>query len=130
MNKCIINKCMYKIIGLFFCCSVIQSCLTLYDPINCSPPGSSLHEIFQARILEQVVISSSRSVWFRDHTCARCVSCIGGQILYHWTTWEVPKVLYQCLFSLLKNSARYHIFNYNISLILVLEFKWSGSIDL
>ena len=51
---------MYKIIGLFFCCSVIQLCLTLYDPINCSPPGSSVHEIFQARILEWVAMPSSR----------------------------------------------------------------------
>ena len=36
-----------------------QSCLTLCDPVDCSPPGSSLHGIFQARILEQVVISFS-----------------------------------------------------------------------
>ena len=31
---------------------VAQSCLTLCDPMDCSPPGSSVHEIFQARILE------------------------------------------------------------------------------
>ena len=40
--------------------SVTQSCLTLRDPMNCSPPGSSVHGIFQARILEWVAISSSR----------------------------------------------------------------------
>ena len=34
-----------------------QSCLTLCDPMNCSPPGSSVHRIFQARILEWVAIS-------------------------------------------------------------------------
>ena len=33
-------------------CSVIQSCLTLCDPIDCSLPGSSVHGVFQARILE------------------------------------------------------------------------------
>ena len=38
----------------------LQSCLTLWDPINCSPPGSSVHEILQARILEWVAIPSSR----------------------------------------------------------------------
>ena len=38
---------------------VAQSCLTLCDPMNCSPPGSSVHEIFQARILEWVAISFS-----------------------------------------------------------------------
>ena len=31
---------------------VAQSCLTLYDPMDCSPPGSSIHGIFQARVLE------------------------------------------------------------------------------
>ena len=37
-----------------------QPCLTLCDPMDCSPPGSSVHEILQARILEQVVIPFSR----------------------------------------------------------------------
>ena len=41
-------------------CLVIQSCLTLCDPRHCSPPGSSVHGIFQARILEWVAISFSR----------------------------------------------------------------------
>ena len=35
---------------------VAQSCLTLCNPIDCSPPGSSVHGILQARILEQVAI--------------------------------------------------------------------------
>ena len=39
---------------------VAQSCLTLYDPMDCSPPGSSVHGIFQARVLEWVAISFSR----------------------------------------------------------------------
>ena len=37
-----------------------QSCLTLCDPMDCSPPGFSVHGISQARILEQVAISFSR----------------------------------------------------------------------
>ena len=37
-----------------------QSCLTLHDPMDCSPPGSSVHGILQARIQEWVFISSSR----------------------------------------------------------------------
>ena len=41
-------------------CSVAQSCLTLCDPVNCSPPGSSVHGILQARTLEWVVTSFSR----------------------------------------------------------------------
>ena len=39
---------------------VAQSCPTLCDPLDCSPPGSSIHGIFQARILEWVAISFSR----------------------------------------------------------------------
>ena len=40
-------------------CSGTQSCLTLYDAMDCSPPGSSVHGISQVRILEWVAISSS-----------------------------------------------------------------------
>ena len=40
--------------------SVIQSYLTLCDPMDCSPPGSSVHVILQARILEWVAVSFSR----------------------------------------------------------------------
>ena len=40
-------------------CSVTRSCPTLCDPMDCSPPGSSVHEIFQGRILEWVAISIS-----------------------------------------------------------------------
>ena len=46
-----------------------QSCLTLWDPTDGSPPGSSVHEILRARILEWVAMSSSRgSPWARDWT--------------------------------------------------------------
>ena len=38
------------------CCSVAQSCLTLCNPMDCSSPGSSVHEIFQAMLLEWVAI--------------------------------------------------------------------------
>ena len=67
-------------------CLVTQSCPTLCDPMACSPQGSSVQRLLQARKLEWVVIFSSRgSSWSRDRTL---VSCIGKQILYHWATWE------------------------------------------
>ena len=51
----------------------------VWDPMDCGLPGSSVHEIFQARILEWVAISSCRgSSWVRDLTHA---SCIGRQII-------------------------------------------------
>ena len=66
------------------CAQLLQSCPTLCDPTDCSPPGSSVHGISQARILESVAMPSSRgSSWPRDQTC---VSCIAG--LYHSATWE------------------------------------------
>ena len=40
---------------------VVQSCLTLSDPMDCSPPGSSIHGIFQARVLEWGAIGFSIS---------------------------------------------------------------------
>ena len=40
------------------CAKLLQSCLTLYDPMDCSPPGSSARGIFQATILEWVAIPS------------------------------------------------------------------------
>ena len=39
---------------------VTQLCLTLCDPVDCSPPGSSVHGIFQAKVLDWVAISFSR----------------------------------------------------------------------
>ena len=41
-------------------CVHAQSCPTLCDPINCSLPGSSVHGIFQAKILEQLATSYSQ----------------------------------------------------------------------
>ena len=63
----------------------------VWDPMDCGLPGSSVHEIFQARILEWVAISSCRgSSWPRDWTR---VSCIGRQILYYWATWETRAMI-------------------------------------
>jgi len=63
--------------------------VTLCYPMECSPPGSSVHGIFQARILKWVAISFCwPSFQHRDRTC---ISCIGRQILYHCTTWKTLK---------------------------------------
>ena len=72
----------------------VQSHLTLCNPMDCSPPGSSIHSISQARLLKWVAISFSRGSFRpRDWTHGSCISCIGRGILYHWATWEglVPK---------------------------------------
>ena len=70
------------------------SCVWLFcNPMDCNPPGSSVHGISQARLLEWVVISFSRaSYWTWDWTH---VSCIDRQILYYWVTWEACAILTQ-----------------------------------
>ena len=51
------------------CCLVIKSCPTVWDPLDCSTPSSSVHGIFQSRILEWVAISYTRGFsWPRDQT--------------------------------------------------------------
>ena len=62
----------------------LQSCPTLCNPMDCTPLGSSVQEIVQARILEWVAMPSSRgSSRSRDWTHVSCVSCISRQVLYH-----------------------------------------------
>ena len=66
-----------------------QLCLTLCHPMDCGPPGSSVHEILPARILEWVATSYFRgSSGPKDRTHVSWVSCIDRQILYHWATWK------------------------------------------
>ena len=67
------------LIGRVHVCSV---CPTLWDPMHCSPPGSSVHEISQARILEWVAISSSKwSSWRRYWTHISQSSALVGRFL-------------------------------------------------
>ena len=66
-----------------FCCLVAKSCPTLCDPMDCSPSGSSVHGISQAKMLEGVAIS-----FLRGSSCPRDqthISCIGS-----WTLITEP----------------------------------------
>ena len=71
-------------------CSVTQSCLTLCNPMDCSPPGSSVHEILQGRILEGIAMPSSRgSSQPRDQIHISYISCICRRIFFTTSaTWE------------------------------------------
>ena len=105
----------------FLSCVVLraQSHPTLCDPMDCSPLGSSVHGIFQARILEQVALSYARgSSQLKDRTHVSCVSCLAvgfftiapalqlwngcKNSIYFWFLWgfnEVMSIKYceQCL---------------------------------
>ena len=87
-----VSKC--KLLYVYMC-SVDQSCLILCDPIDCSPPDSSVHGIFQARILDWVAMPFSRgSSQLRGQTHISCISRIDRQFLYHCATWEAQ---YYCI---------------------------------
>ena len=75
-----------------------QSCRTLCDPTDRSPPGSSVHVILQARILEWVAVPFSRgSSQPRDQTQ---ISCIVSRFFTIWAAREVPGVSVKSLLSL------------------------------
>ena len=66
---------------------VAQSCLTFFDPMNCTPPSFSVHGIFHAGTLEWVAFSYSRGTsWPRNRTRISHISCIGRQVLNISTT--------------------------------------------
>ena len=65
---------------------VAQSCPTLCDPMECSPPGCSVHGILHVILLEWVIISFAKETsWPRDRTQ---VSCIGDRFFTVSTTRE------------------------------------------
>ena len=87
----------------FLCgtCSVAQSCPILCDPMDYSPPGSSVHEIFQAKILKWVAIFFSRGLSPpRDRTHVSCVTGRfftaepPGKPLCGWYTFNGFTILY------------------------------------
>ena len=79
----------YKYIYVCICIRD-QSCLTHWDPKDCSPPVSSIQGVSQERILEWIFISSSTgSSKPRDKTRVSCVSCIAGGC-FSAVTGEAP----------------------------------------
>ena len=84
----------YYEIAFFFpccyCCLVTQFRPTLFDPLDCSPPGFSVHGISQARILAWVVIPFSGDL--PDPGIE-----LGRGILYHWATREAVCFSHSCL---------------------------------
>ena len=73
-------------------CLVAQSCLTLCNLTDCSPRGSPVHGILQAKILECSTISFSReSSQPRDQTC---IPCIAGRSFTIWATREAVNTQY------------------------------------
>ena len=82
---------LYVCVCVGVCVIVTQSCMTLYDPMGYSPPGSSVHGILQTRILEWVtILFSSESSEPRGQTW---VSCIAVGFFTIWATREAQSDL-------------------------------------
>ena len=100
--------------SLLYTCA--QSSPTLCNPLGRNPPGSSVHGISQARILEWVAISYSKEFsQTRDWTC---VSYISRWILYHWATWGAVPSLRVC------NSLVWGFILYFLSTVSLLNSVW------
>ena len=75
-----------------------QLCLVLCSPMDCSPPGSSIHGIFQARILEWVTISFSREIFPTQGWIPSLASpALAGRFFYHCATLEAQLLQWQSL---------------------------------
>ena len=95
--------------------------LTLCDPVDCSPPGSSIHGILQARILEWVAISFSRgSSRPRDQTW---VSHILGRRFTILVTREVPLIIKEMQ---IKTIVRYHLTPVQMTIIKICKIIRAG----
>jgi len=72
----------------------------LCDPMDCSPPRSSVHGILQVRTLEWGAMPSSRgSSPPRDQARVSCFSCIGSQVLYHYRHLVSTKKMW-CMYTM------------------------------
>ena len=101
---------------------VTQSYPALCNPMDCSLPGSSIHGIFQARVLEWVATSFSRgSSWPRDWTQVSRIAgrhfttqvChIAGRRFTVWATREVLTIHFLCLFSLNGGNTSLRLFSW------------------
>ena len=80
---------------------VAQSCLTLHDPMDCSSPGSSVHGILQARVLEWVAIAFSTMIFIRECSAYvflwelkdTCTPMFSATLFTMAKTWKQPKCL-------------------------------------
>ena len=117
-------------------CVCAQSCPSLDDAMDCSPPGSSVYEISQSRILEWVAISSSRgSFWPTDQGIhVSSISCIAGGFFTSEPLGKpvslhiLPKFTYvrTALFRLVRlyTCLMYWLYNYSVSFMMCTE-HWS-----
>ena len=88
---------------------VAQSCPTLRDPMDCSPPGSSVHGFSRQEYWSGLPLPSP-GIFPTQGSNSRpvsCVSCTGRRILYHWATWGACDIVPLAII-ILKNTWNYY----------------------
>ena len=84
-------------------CMCTQSCLTQWDPMDCSPSGSSVHGISLTKILDWVAIPSIRgSSWPRNRICGSCSPCTAGSFFTTEPLGKSPELFKNTLTKMLK----------------------------
>ena len=111
------HACMYVLVA--------QSCPTLCDPMNCSLPGSSVHGIFQARILEWAAIPSLQGIFPTQGSNPGLPH--GRQILYCLSHQRSPRIInMECSFiSALGRTKTMHIFLCLYMTVVAAERTWN-----
>ena len=87
-----------------------QSCPILWEPMDCRPPGSSVHGNFQAKILEWVAIFSyaRESSGTRDRTASLVSPALAGG-LYHCTIWAKGQIIFPLGFKVLEYYQKFSV---------------------
>jgi len=98
---------------MFMCAKSLHSCLTVCDTLDCSPPGSSVHGILQARILECVTVSPSRGSSLR---------------LFSFFNWNWFKNYYRVIFKSI--SVKKMSLNLNTSTLFLEKVKHNFSLSI
>ena len=102
---------------------VAQSCPTLCDSMDCSPPGSSVHGLLQARILWVAMLSSKGSSQPRDQTHISYVSCIGRWVLYHQWHQGSTGGPNKCTDFMFSPALKYKFYFITLKVLLFLNFQ-------
>ena len=115
-----ISFCIQSVVTHSFVCMSAQSCLTLCNPMDCSPPGSSVHRNFPDKNTEVGCYFLLQGI-FPTHTH---VSCIGRRILYHCSHQVIPHALLVNVYKEHLSITRYVVEKFCIFFAIITLDKW------